>query len=29
MDNIITENLRGFEVRFKTRPGVFSGSKLK
>ena len=24
MGNIITENLRGFEIKFKTRPGVFS-----
>lgn len=24
MDNIITENLRGFEIKFKTCPGVFS-----
>lgn len=34
MDNIITEKLKGFELKFKTRPGVFSqhgvdeGSKL-
>lgn len=24
MDNIITENLRGFKIKFKTKPGVFS-----
>lgn len=24
MDNTITENLRGFEIKFETRPGVFS-----
>lgn len=24
MDDIITQNLRGFEIKFKTRPGVFS-----
>lgn len=24
MDNIITKNLRGFEIKFKTKPGVFS-----
>lgn len=23
--NIITENLKGFEIKFKTKPGVFSG----
>lgn len=34
MDNLIIENLRGFEIKFKTKPGVFSresidvGSKL-
>lgn len=24
MDNIFSKNLRGFEIKFKTRPGVFS-----
>lgn len=24
MNNIITENLKGFEIKFKTKPGVFS-----
>lgn len=24
MDNVITENIRGFEIKFKTKPGVFS-----
>lgn len=28
MKNLITENLRGFEIKFETRPGVFSKTGL-
>ena len=28
MDDLITEKVRGFEIKFKTRPGVFSKSGL-
>lgn len=28
MDNLITENLRGFEIKFKTKPGIFSKTGL-
>ncbi|MBI3486191.1 class I SAM-dependent methyltransferase [Candidatus Daviesbacteria bacterium] len=28
MDNLIVKNLRGFEIKFKTKPGVFSKNNL-
>lgn len=28
MDEILTENIKGVEIKFKTRPGVFSKNKL-